>query len=161
MGYYSSIKETNLTITFPAKESPNKVEDPILVALKEQAEARGLKLIDVNDDTSESNEEASDLFDILNSEFGDYPTINYCLAASLQDNVITFEPNEEGKLYELENELKRLGAHVASKNGTITGEVQRSGEENGDLERYYFEDNKLKIEGVVIMWANSKRPVNL
>lgn len=163
MGYYSNITFSDLKITFPyekVEEEPVEV-DETLAALKEQAEAHGLIIVDAKANIVPQAEQlAKDFFDTLNDD--EYDNLNFALNIGYEENEIFFErTGDTGKLYDLEHELSTLAKSVTDAGGFITGELHRSGEENGDLERYYFVDNKLKTEGVKIVWENTGLPVNI
>jgi hypothetical protein len=162
MGYYSTIDYTDLKITFPYEIEPEPEElDATVAAFKEQAKAYGLKLVDAETiHANDTNTVAIQFYKKLsNYQDETYSNLNYALGCNLEDNILTFDcKHESGKLYDLEADLHKLASDVVAAGGHIEGSLHRSGEEPGDFERYYFVDNKLKTEGVDMVWANSRLP---
>lgn len=61
--------------------------------------------------------------------------------------------HEEGKLYSLREELARLAEGFGGTH-TFTGYLVRSGEETGDVERYWIEGTTAKSESARLSWPD-------
>jgi hypothetical protein len=77
-----------------------------------------------------------------------------------QLTVTAYDVTSTGEAFTVhENMMDELVADIRNFGGVVNGELIRIGEEQGDLERYFVENNEVFSEFAELVWADNKTPV--
>jgi len=77
--------------------------------------------------------------------------INYFM--EFESHVVT--ANSDGySMYDLEDQLNKLVQAAKTDNAVLNGTLIRSGEEQGDLERFTFKDNIISVDTAHLVWSD-------
>jgi hypothetical protein len=77
--------------------------------------------------------------------------INYLM--KFESHVITANTSDHG-MRDLEEQLDKLVVAARKDNVVLNGKLVRSGEEQGDLERFSFKDNVITVDTAHLVWSD-------
>jgi hypothetical protein len=83
--------------------------------------------------------------------------INYLM--EFESHVVTAN-SDYYKMYDLETQLDKLVEAAKLDNATLNGVFIRSGEEQGDMERFSFNDNIITVDTAHLVWSDGT-PVDM
>lgn len=143
MGYISDISG-KLDVSYNEQTVKEYPED--LLAL---ASSQGIKLPPLTNRTGLSKQ----TIEILKNHDASY-------WFQFDENYVDASYGESGKAYEFERELKEVLEIIEEDNCTANGILVRSGEEQGDMERFIVENNKIvRTESARLLWPDGTEAV--